>query len=80
MTAAPPAAFAYRDGVLHAESVPLDALAAEVGTPCYVYAANAIRQRFGFMALRSGESLLLSEQGLQHDRENFRLRTPCLTR
>jgi DNA polymerase-4 len=41
---------------------------------------DEIRQRFGFMALVSGASLLLGEQGLQHDRENFRLRTPCLTR
>jgi nucleotidyltransferase/DNA polymerase involved in DNA repair len=40
---------------------------------------DAIRQRFGFMALVNGSSLLLAEQ-LEHDRENFRLRTPCLTR
>lgn len=38
-------AFAYRDGVLHAEAVPLDEVAAAVGTPCYVYAANAMRDR-----------------------------------
>jgi DNA polymerase-4 len=41
---------------------------------------DEIRQRFGFMAVVSGASLLLAEQGLQRDRENFRLRTPCLTR
>ncbi|MHA7819100.1 MAG: diaminopimelate decarboxylase [Erythrobacter sp.] len=29
--------FAYRDGVLHAEDVPLPAIAEEVGTPVYVY-------------------------------------------
>ncbi|WP_324742501.1 diaminopimelate decarboxylase [Tsuneonella sp. CC-YZS046] len=29
--------FAYRDGVLHAEDVPLDQIAEEVGTPAYVY-------------------------------------------
>jgi diaminopimelate decarboxylase len=50
VTAAPPEpapdAFAYREGLLHAEAVPLDAIAAEVGTPCYVYAANAIRARY----------------------------------
>jgi DNA polymerase-4 len=40
---------------------------------------DAIRQRFGFMALQSGSSLLLAGK-LEHDRENFRLRTPCLTR
>jgi hypothetical protein len=32
------------------------------------------------MALVSGEALLLSAAGLAHDRDNFRLRTPCLTR
>ncbi len=40
---------------------------------------DAIRQRFGFMALLSGSALLLGRQ-LEHDRDNFRLRTPCLTR
>jgi DNA polymerase-4 len=40
---------------------------------------DAIRQRFGFMALCSGSALVLAEQ-LDHDRDNFRLRTPCLTR
>jgi DNA polymerase-4 len=40
---------------------------------------DAIRQRFGFMAVVNGASLVLSEK-LQHDRENYRLRTPCLTR
>lgn len=38
--------FAYAAGVLHAEGVPLDRIAAEIGTPAYVYAANAIRHRF----------------------------------
>ena len=28
--------FAYRDGVLHAEDVPLPEIAAAVGTPVYV--------------------------------------------
>lgn len=40
---------------------------------------DAIRQRFGFTALLSGSALLLAEK-LDRDRENFRLRTPCLTR
>jgi DNA polymerase-4 len=40
---------------------------------------DAVRQRFGFLALTSGAALLLSEK-LGHDRENYRLRTPCLTR
>jgi DNA polymerase-4 len=40
---------------------------------------DAIRQRFGFMALMSGSALVLASR-LEHDRDNFRLRTPCLTR
>lgn len=35
-------AFAERDGVLHAESVSLEAIASEFGTPCYVYSRAAI--------------------------------------
>ncbi len=38
--------FSYRDGVLHCEDVNLDVLAAEVGTPAYVYSAETIRQNF----------------------------------
>jgi DNA polymerase-4 len=40
---------------------------------------DAIRRRFGFTSLLSGSALQLAE-GLDRDRENFRLRTPCLTR
>ncbi len=40
---------------------------------------DAIRRRFGFTALLSGSALLLAGR-LDRDRENFRLRTPCLTR
>ena len=39
---APVSAFQYRDGVLHAEDVPLPQLAAEHGTPLYVYARHAL--------------------------------------
>lgn len=38
--------FAVVDGVLHAEGVPLPAIASAVGTPAYVYCANTIRARF----------------------------------
>jgi diaminopimelate decarboxylase len=38
--------FEYQTGVLHAEQVPLPAIASAVGTPAYVYCANTIRQRF----------------------------------
>jgi diaminopimelate decarboxylase len=36
------AGFAEKDGVLHADSVPLPLLAAEYGTPCYIYSASAL--------------------------------------
>lgn len=42
----PFSAFPYRDGVMHADQVPLPRIAAEVGTPVYVYSANAIRTRY----------------------------------
>jgi diaminopimelate decarboxylase len=35
-------AFAYHNGRLHAESVPLDDIAERFGTPCYVYSRAAI--------------------------------------
>ncbi len=35
-------AFAYQNGRLHAESVPLDEIAERFGTPCYVYSRAAI--------------------------------------
>jgi diaminopimelate decarboxylase len=38
--------FAYRRGLLHAEDVPLAVIAAEVGTPVYVYAAATLRRHF----------------------------------
>jgi diaminopimelate decarboxylase len=39
-------AFGYREGVLHAEGVPLDRLAVEIGTPAYVYSRAAIVERY----------------------------------
>lgn len=38
--------FRYRDGALHCEEVNLQQLAAETGTPCYVYSATTIRDHF----------------------------------
>ena len=35
-------AFAGRNGVLHAESVPLPDIAARFGTPCWVYSRRAL--------------------------------------
>ena len=40
-------AFAYRNGVLCAEDVPLDSIAARFGTPCYVYSRSAIEEAYG---------------------------------
>lgn len=37
--------FGYAGGVLSADGVALDRVAREVGTPCYVYAAAAMRER-----------------------------------
>src|SRR5262249_54802206 len=39
---------------------------------------DAIRRRFGFTSLLSGSALILARR-LERDRENFRMRTPCLT-
>jgi len=42
--------FAYRDGMLCAEAVPLDHIAAEVGTPAYVYSEAALTDRYRSLA------------------------------
>ncbi len=39
--------FEYRDGVLHAENVPLDRIADEVGTPFYCYSTATIERHIG---------------------------------
>ncbi|MDO5630597.1 MAG: diaminopimelate decarboxylase [Paracoccus sp. (in: a-proteobacteria)] len=39
--------FNYHGSVLHAEDVPLTRIAAEVGTPVYVYSAATLRRHFG---------------------------------
>ena len=38
--------FTYRNGVLHAEGVPVPTIAAEVGTPVYVYSSKFFRTRY----------------------------------
>ena len=38
--------FSYKDGVLHAEEVPLDRLAEEVGTPFYCYALGKVEATY----------------------------------
>ncbi len=42
--------FAYRDGVLHAEAVRLDALAAAVGTPFYCYSTATLTRHYNVFA------------------------------
>lgn len=39
-------AYTVHDGALHAEGVPLDALADAIGTPVYCYSSAAIRERY----------------------------------
>jgi diaminopimelate decarboxylase len=40
------AGFTEKNGILHADDVPLDRIAKEAGTPTYVYAASVIRDQF----------------------------------
>jgi DNA polymerase-4 len=40
---------------------------------------DQVRQRFGFTSVLNGAALLLTDQ-MEHDRENLRMRTPCLSR
>src|SRR5688572_18451643 len=42
--------FQYRSGVLHAEDVPLDALADEVGTPFYCYSTATLTRHYRVFA------------------------------
>ncbi len=42
--------FAYRNGVLHAENVALDAMARDVGTPLYCYSTATIERHYGVFA------------------------------
>lgn len=42
--------FSYRDGVLHAENLPLPVLAAQFGTPLYVYSKAALTANYGAYA------------------------------
>ena len=53
-------AFAYRDGMLHAEQVPLAEIARRFGTPCYVYSRSAIEGAYREFsdALRGRDALV----------------------
>jgi diaminopimelate decarboxylase len=43
-------AFPYRDGALYCEDVPLAAIAAAVGTPCYVYSSASFTAQYRTLA------------------------------
>ena len=49
-------AFARKNGSLHAEDVPVARIAAEVGTPCYVYSRAALRESYGAYARGFGKT------------------------
>jgi diaminopimelate decarboxylase len=53
-------AFAYRQGVLCVEGVPLEDIARRFGTPCYVYSQSAIERAYGEFAtaLRGRKALV----------------------
>lgn len=58
MTVAPQ--FAFRDGALHAERVPLARLAQEFGTPLYVYSRQALREAWqAYQAAAQGLNVLV---------------------
>jgi diaminopimelate decarboxylase len=52
--------YSYREGILHAEELPLDEIARRFGTPCYVYSRAAIESAYGEFAraLRGRPSLI----------------------
>ncbi len=49
--------FPYVDGRMHAEQVPLERLADEVGTPCYVYSQGAMEAAYDAFAGALGDAL-----------------------
>ena len=52
--------YVYRNGVLHAEELPLDDIARRFGTPCYVYSSAAIAAAYGeFSRALSGRDALV---------------------
>src|SRR5471030_2490771 len=52
--------FEFRNGSLHAEAVPLEAIAREFGTPCYVYSRAALVAALrGFQSACRGHDALV---------------------
>jgi diaminopimelate decarboxylase len=53
--------FAYRNGVMHCEDVSLEAIAREVGTPCYVYSDATLRRHYNVLAEAfAGKNILIA--------------------
>jgi diaminopimelate decarboxylase len=57
-------AFAYRDGQLCVESVPLEQLAARFGTPCYVYSRAALEARYDALVAAEADGRVSVMRGL----------------
>ncbi|AZY47750.1 diaminopimelate decarboxylase [Bordetella avium] len=57
--------FHYKHGVLHAEDVALDILAAKLGTPLYVYSRAALRAAYDSYRLAIGERPVLVCYGMK---------------
>ncbi|MGB8434476.1 MAG: diaminopimelate decarboxylase, partial [Burkholderiales bacterium] len=52
--------FARRDGTLHAESIALPAIAAQFGTPCFIYSRAALEASYrAFDAALEGRDHLI---------------------
>ena len=61
--------FDYRSGKLWSESVPLDHIAREIGTPCYVYSRAALTAAYeAFDTAFAGRDHLITITPLQGDR------------
>lgn len=53
-------AFAHRNGILHAEQVPLDSIAERFGTPCFVYSRALIEAALDeYLAALAGRTALI---------------------
>src|SRR3954471_21752418 len=52
--------FSYRNGVLHAEDVPLDELARAAGTPLYVYSSATLSRHYKVFAEALPQDVLIA--------------------
>src|SRR5690606_39531464 len=57
--------FHFQNGTLHAENVPLDALAGQLGTPLYVYSRAALVQAWQSYRDAIGDRPVLAGYGLE---------------